>query len=84
MYLWILSLDFQSLGYEVILVMVDRLSKYAHFILLKRPFMAKTVAEAFVKEIVRLHGFPKTIVSDRDPVFLSNFGKKCFASRNQA
>ena len=63
----------KSQGYEVIMVVVDKLSKYAHFILLKHPFTAKIVAETFMKEVVRLHGFPKTIVSDRDPLFLHNF-----------
>ena len=52
------------------MVVVDRLSKYAHIIILKRPMTTKTVIEAFVKEVVRLHGFSKTIVSDRDPVFI--------------
>jgi len=45
-------------GYEAIFVIVDRLSKYAHFILLKHPYTAKTLAEVFVKKIVRLHGVP--------------------------
>lgn len=78
-----ISMDFitglaKSKGFEVIWVVVDRLSKYAHFILLKRPFSARVLAEVFVKEIVRLHGVPQAIVSDRDPVFTSAFWKKLF------
>ena len=65
-------------GYEVIMVVVDMLSEYAQFILLKQHFIAKAVAKAFMNEVIRLHGFPKTIMSDRDLVSLSNFWKEMF------
>jgi hypothetical protein len=60
-------------GKSVILTVVDRFSKAAHFITLGHPYMATTVAHAFFTEIVRLHGIPSSIVSDRDPTFTSNF-----------
>lgn len=60
-------------GKTVIWVVVDRLTKFAHFVPLAHPYTAKTVAEAFVQEIFKLHGMPKFIISDHDPIFLSKF-----------
>jgi hypothetical protein len=60
-------------GKSVILTVVDRFSKYAHFIPLAHPYSAASVAKVFFDEVVRLHGIPTTIVSDRDPIFTSHF-----------
>lgn len=60
------------------MVVVNRLSKYAYFIPMKHPFPALSVAKAFVTHVVRLHGFPTSIVSDRDNIFLSSFCRDLF------
>ncbi|KAL9447417.1 hypothetical protein AB3S75_014979 [Citrus x aurantiifolia] len=67
-----------SNGYTVIMVIIDRLTKYAHFVALKHPFTAITVAKAFVANVVRLYGIPTSIVSDRDKVFISSFWQALF------
>ncbi|GJX64732.1 ty3-gypsy retrotransposon protein [Tanacetum coccineum] len=79
-----ISIDFiiglpKSKGYKVILVVVDHLLKYCHFIPLKRPFTARSLAEVFLKEVIRLHRIPKSVLSDRDPLFLSMFWKEIFS-----
>jgi hypothetical protein len=56
----------------VILTVVDRLSKEAHFIPLGHPDTATSVAKAFFDEVVHLHGLPSSIVNDRDLVLTSN------------
>lgn len=78
-----ISMDFvegllKSKGINVLMVVVDRLSKYAQFIGLKYPFDVPTVAMVFMKEVVRLHGFPKTIVLDRDRLFIGRFWTELF------
>jgi len=65
-------------GKSVILTVVDRFSKYAHFIALGHPYTATSVARAFFDGIVRLHGFPTSIVSDRDPVFTGHVWRDLF------
>lgn len=77
------SMDFieglpKSKGKSAIMVVVDRLTKYAHFIPLSHPFTAITVAQAFVDHVVRHHGIPTSIVSDRDKVFVSSFWQTLF------
>ena len=68
----------RSVGFESVFVVVDLLSKYAHFIPLKHLYTTIIVVAAFVKEIVRLHGIPRSIVSYRDRVFLSHFWSELF------
>lgn len=58
--------------------MVDCLSKYAHFIAIIHPYTASLVAEIFVKEVVRSHGYPQSIVSDRAKIFINHFWKEMF------
>ena len=65
-----------SVGFTAILVVVDWLTKGAHFALLKLGFSVKVVASVFLDDVVRLHGFPTGIVSNRDPIFLSTFWKQ--------
>jgi hypothetical protein len=72
------SMDFitrlpKSEGKSVIMVIVDRLTKYAHFCALSHPFKSSTVSTTFMETVQKLHGSPKIIVSDRDPIFTRHF-----------
>ena len=59
--------------FDSIWVVVDRFTKSAHFLPVRTTFSVDQLAELYVREIVRLHGVPKSIVSDRDPKFTSKF-----------
>ena len=65
-------------GKDSIYVVVDRLTKFAHFFPVSTEYKAPQIAKIFFKEIFRLHGLPKIIVSDRDSKFLSKFWQELF------
>lgn len=65
-------------GHSVILVVIDRFSKAAHFGSLPTHFSAYKTAELFTHMVFKLHGYPKSIISDRDPIFISKFWKTLF------
>ena len=65
---------------DIILVVVDRFTKYAHFIALKHPITVKTVAKAFTENIFKLHGLPSVIVTDRDRIFTCTLWQDLFKS----
>jgi hypothetical protein len=58
--------------HDSIMVVVDKLTKASHFVHVKTMHTTANIAEIFMKEIARLHGIPRTIVSDRDTKFTSN------------
>ena len=68
----------KSQSKSVIFVVVDRLSKYAHFMPLSHPYTTKQVAQLFLDNIYKLYGLPQTIISDKEVVFLSKFWQELF------
>ena len=73
-----ISMDFieklpKPQGYDTILVVINRFTKFGHFIKLTHPFISKVVAQAFLDNIYRMHGLPESIITDRDKVFTSGF-----------
>lgn len=79
-----ISMDFveklpKSHGFDTLLVVVDRLSKYNHFIPLSHPFTTKQVGINFYSGSYKVtYGFPQSIISDRDKIFVSSFWTKLF------
>lgn len=71
-------------GFDTILVVVDRLSKYGHFIAICHPYTARDIAGIFIREVVRLYGFPRTIVPDKDRIFMSSFLSELFRTSETA
>eukprot|EP01018_Ginkgo_biloba_P024747 Gb_03970 [translate_table: standard] len=78
-----ISMDFitglpLSEGKDAIFVIVDRLTKYSHFIAINSKDTAPQLVDTFIKHIYKLHGLPKRITCDRDPKFTSNFWQELF------
>jgi hypothetical protein len=67
-------------GYDSIWVIVDRLTKVTHFILVKTTYSSAKLVELYMSRIVCLHGVPKKIVSDRGSQFTSKFWEKLHES----
>lgn len=67
------------MGSHVIFVVVDRLTKYGHFLPITSHYTAKLIVSLFFDHIFRLHGMPKTIISDRDKAFTSLFWQELFS-----
>ena len=72
---FIIGLPITRVGHDSIWVIDDRLTKSARFISVKSNITAAKSAELYMKWVVRFHGVPKGIVSDRDPLFTSGFWK---------
>ena len=77
------SMDFvgglpKSQRLDVVMVVVDRLTKYVHFIGLSHPNSAAKVAALFAQNVLKLHDMPTSIVSNRDPVFIAKFWAELF------
>ena len=65
-----------SRKHDAIWVIIDRLTKSAHFLPINMTYSLDRLADLYVNEIVRLHGIPKEIISDRDSRFLSRFWRR--------
>jgi hypothetical protein len=68
----------KSKSFNTILVVINKLTKYGHFIPMSHPYTTLTVAQTYMDNIYRLHGMPKKIVSDRDRIFTGTLWKELF------
>ena len=66
---FVVGLPVTGRKHDSIWVMVDRLTKLAHFLLVRTDYSLDKLAKLYIKEIVRLHGILVSIISDRDPSF---------------
>ena len=73
---FVVGLSRTQSGHDAIWVIVDCLTKSAHFLAVKNTYPLEKLAKIYVDEIVRLHGAPVSIVSDKDPKFTSKFWPK--------
>jgi hypothetical protein len=70
---FLVGLPLTSRKHDSIWVVVDRLTKTTHFIAVNSTYSTKDYAEIYLDRVVRLHGIPKTIISDRGPQFIAHF-----------
>jgi len=59
--------------YDTLLVIVDRFTKMAHYVPVRGTITAPGLADVFLREVIRLHGVPKTVVSDRGPILTAKY-----------
>ena len=67
---------------NVILVVIDKFTKYAHFMALAHPFTALQVAQLYLNTVYKLHGLPEAIISDQDRIFTSSVWQELFRLSN--
>lgn len=67
-----------SRRFNCIMVVVHKLSRYAHILALAHPFSAQDVAQLYMEGVFKLYGLPLAIISDRDKIFTSHFWEQLF------
>ena len=70
---FITGLSMTHQGHDLVWAIVDGLTKSAHFIPVNTRYLAGKYAKLYISQIVRLHGIPRTIISDRGPQFIAHF-----------
>jgi hypothetical protein len=64
--------------HNAILVVIDKFTKFGHFMPVKHPFTAATIAQTFMDHVYKHHGMPQVLISDRDKIFISTFWQTMF------